>query len=148
MSHYEFCIIVFFKRTGSSCPCSLFILKNKGVMLGKEIKHSGPVVIIFKKCCLCLTSSKLLWNLFLQFLEVCVWACVCAPTLLHCAFCCLKTKKWSWFTEHSTGLSLSYFTPSDNNIWPQLVPVVSSIYLCFFNVLMFHQLRNCKCKIW
>lgn len=33
-SHYEFCIM----PTGSSCPCSLFILKNKGVMRGKKKK--------------------------------------------------------------------------------------------------------------
>lgn len=64
-SHYEFYIMVFFRRIGSSCPYSLFMLKNKGVMQGKNIKHISSVVIIFKEFCLCLTSSKLLWNVSL-----------------------------------------------------------------------------------
>lgn len=81
-------VLYLFWRTRESCEA-----RKK-----KEIKHSSSVVIIVKEFCLCLTSSKPLWN-FLSFLVVCV--CVCAPTLFHCAVCQLKRKDWFQLTGHS-----------------------------------------------
>lgn len=94
---------MFFGRTGSSSPCSLFILKNKGVVRGKKKKKKLNTVALLW---LSLRNSACVWppvsrsGISYRFWwGVCV--CVCAPTLFHCAVCQLKRKDWFQLTGHS-----------------------------------------------
>lgn len=80
----------------------------RGKKKKKEIKHSSSVVIIVKEFCLCLTSSKPLWN-FLSFLVGCV--CVCVRTHLI-SLCCLPVEEEGLVSVNRafTILLLSYCT--------------------------------------
>ncbi len=97
-SQYFFCNMVFFKRTGSSCSCSSFILKrrharqkklNTVALLWLSVRNSSSVWPLISRCGISYNFCK------------CVCVCVCV---------CERERE----RERET------------NIWPQLVPAVVS----------------------